>query len=164
MRPSGKLDRALGILFVACPAIYHPPAVLQLRSDDRLGQVEGVGVIHYGAILGRSQVHVAARGATHDEPHRAAHAQGRDANAAPYARFERLGSDLPTAQYDDGIYRLERNALVAFGRRNEQRPTTMLHVGAMVTHVYGIQVTHSNTTFFTYLLTLCGALVTLGRQ
>ena len=81
-----------------------------------------------------------------------------------HAGFERLRGYLPTAQHYDGVYRLERNALVAFGRRNEQRPTTMLHVRAMVTHVYGIQVTHSNTTFFMYLLTLCGALVTPGRQ
>jgi hypothetical protein len=100
----------------------------------------------------------------YNESNRAAHTQGGYANAAPDARLQSLGSDLPATQHDDGVDGFKRNTLVSFGRRYQQRPTAMLHVRPMVTDVYSIQVAHSNTTVFTYLLTLCGALVTLGRQ
>ena len=149
LRASGKLIRGAGILLVARPAIDNFPAVLQLRRDDRLGQGEGMGVVHDGAILCCSQVYVAAGGAPYNEPNRAAHTQGGYANAAPDARLQSLGSDLPATQHDDGVDGFKRNTLISFGRRYQQRPTAMLHVRPMVTDVYGIQVAHSNTTFLT---------------
>ena len=109
-------------------------------------------------------MNVAARRAANDKPDRSTHLQRRDANAASYARFQRLGGNLRAAQYDDSVDRFKGNPLTAIGVRHQQRTAPMRHSGAMITNIHGAQVAHRNTTSSIYLVTLWGALASPGRQ
>ena len=115
-------------------------------------------------IEGGSQVYVAAGGATDDVSNRTTHPQGGDAHTSSDALLQGLGSDLRGAQHHQGVNPFQRNPLVAFGRRYDQRPTTMLHPRLVITDVHGTQVSHWNTTLLRYRVTRSGVLVGPGRQ
>ena len=107
-------------LLIPRPSVHHLPAVLKFRRYDRPGQRQRMIGVGDGLIQGSSQVYVSAGRVADYEPHRTAHLQRCDANAASDARFQRLSRDLAAAQHDDRVDRFQRDSLASVRGRYQQ--------------------------------------------
>ena len=165
LRPAiGEPFRISRVRFVPRPPLDDLPAVLQLRRDNRLRQLERPVLVGGRLEQRRAQVHVAAGHAVDHEADGPTRVECGHSHAATHTRIQRLRGDLGPAEHDDGIDPFERHPLAAVRRGHEQRPPAMLHAGSMAPHVHRAQQAHSNTTWAKCRVTLRGVLVSSGRQ